>query len=204
MIDAGILEDDREYHQCLSTSSHFIGPPALRSLFLIILTNCQPREPQELLNAFFDDLVADWLGSSQDKLQKLLRFICANVETSLDVLGLIYPDQGTTLQNEYLESYVSNPAPNHEGVLNLCQQIAHDAILEDMLADGKGNGHVFTVMAAAGTGKTFLINSVLQSARQSNLRVVPCATSALAASLLGHARTSENGPTLQREYHLVA
>jgi hypothetical protein len=200
MIVAGILEDDREYHQCLSTSSIFIGPPALRSLFLIILTHCQPREPMVLLQAFFDDLVADWLGSGQNKLQKLLRFICANVETSLDVLGLIYPDQGTDLQNEYLESYVSNPAPDHAGVLNLCQQIAHDAILGDMLANEKGDGQVFTLMAAAGTGKTFLINSVLQSARQSNLRVVPCATSALAASLLGHARTSENSSKL----HIVA
>ncbi len=188
---AGILEDDREYHQCLSTSSQFIGPPALRSLFLIILTRCQPREPMEMLDTFFEELVEDWLGSAQQKLHKLLEYINANVETSLDVLGLIYPDQVSSLQNAYLESYVSNPAPNHHGALNAAQQIAHDAILGDMETSADGAGRVFTLMAAAGTGKTFLINSILQSARQRNLRVVPCATSALAASLLGHARTSE-------------
>jgi hypothetical protein len=188
---AGILEDDREYHLCLSNASKFIGPAALRSLFLIILARCQPREPMELLDTFFEELVYDWLGSAQQKLQKLLVYISANVETSLDVLGLIYPDQVSSLQNDYLDSYVSNPAPNHQGVLNSAQQIAHDAILSDIETQADGGGRVFTLMAAAGTGKTFLINSILHSARQRNLRVVPCATSALAASLLGHARTSE-------------
>ena len=188
---AGLLEDDREYHMCLSKALQFIGPPALRSLFLIVLTRCQPREPMELLHTFFEDLVEDWMGSARQKLHKLLEYISANVETSLDMLGLIYPDQVTNLQNLYLERYVSNPAPNHQGVLNAAQQIAHDAILIDMETQADGGGRVFTLMAAAGTGKTFLINSILQSAQQRNLRVVPCATSALAASLLGHARTSE-------------
>jgi excinuclease UvrABC helicase subunit UvrB len=81
----------------------------------------------------------------------------------------------------------------HCGCLNAEQQSAHDAIIADMEIDAsvRAGTHVFTLMAAAGTGKTFLINSILQTASQRRLRIVPSATSALAASLLGHARTSK-------------
>ena len=70
--------------------------------------------------------------------------------------------------------------------LNAEQQHVHDCVLHDMTLPV---GHVFVLTAPAGTGKTFLINAILHSARTTGLRVVPCASSGLAASLLGHART---------------
>jgi|LauGreDrversion4_2_1035121.scaffolds.fasta_scaffold405883_1 hypothetical protein len=190
---AGLLEDDSEYIQCLKATA-IISGQAMRDLLMIILIHCQPRDPTALITTFFEDLVDDWLGSPEQKLQQLLQLIANNTDTSLDALGVDFP--AVALQNgssEYLESFVSNPAVTHFGCLNAEQLSAHDAIIADIEinASQRAGTHVFTLMAAAGTGKTFLINSILQSARLRDLRVVPSASSALAASLLGHARTSK-------------
>jgi ATP-dependent Lon protease len=67
------------------------------------------------------------------------------------------------------------------------QQRVHDAVLQDT---DRAIGTIFVLTAPAGTGKTFCINSILASAGLRNLRVVSCASSGLAASLLGHARTA--------------
>jgi hypothetical protein len=192
---AGLLDDDKEYIQCLSAAS-IVSARAMRDLLIIILIHCQPRNPTSLIIKFFEDLVADWLGSPEQKLRQLLQMIANNTDTSLDALGVDFPDVALIQQNgssEFLESFVSNPAVTHLGCLNAEQQSAHDAIIADIEIDAsvRTGSHVFTLMAAAGTGKTFLINSILQSARLRHLRVVPSATSALAASLLGHARTSK-------------
>jgi chromosomal replication initiation ATPase DnaA len=95
-----------------------------------------------------------------------------------------------TGKKEYLEAFVSNAA-NHCAVstLNTGQRAAHDAIIGDVALK---KGTTFTLMAAAGSGKTFLIGAILNTARQSGLRVVTCASSALAASLLGRSRTAHS------------
>jgi hypothetical protein len=191
---AGLLDDDREYIQCL-TATVRISSQATRDLLMIILIHCQPRNPTSLIITFFEDLVDDWSGSPEQKLRQLLQMIADSTDTSLDALGVDFPAVALIQQNgssEFLESFVSNPAVTQHGCLNAEQQCAHDAIITDIEIDAieRTGTHVFTLMAAAGTGKTFLINSILQSAQLRRLRVVPSASSALAASLLGHARTS--------------
>jgi hypothetical protein len=192
----GIMDDDKEYYDCLTAASK-LCPRVMRDLLLIILIHCQPKLPTALITTFLDELVADWLGTPQQKLILLLQFISNNTDITLDDLGVDFPAVPIihrTGSSAFLETFVSNPADIHLGCLNAEQQLAHDAILADMEIDARhvrSGTHVFAVMAAAGTGKTFLINAILQTASQRRLRVVPSATSALAASLLGHARTSK-------------
>ena len=185
---AGLLDDDREYYKCLSSS--LLSPSALRAILLIILTRCQIHDPTALLNAFFDELTADFHGSPAVKHAQLLQMIVDNVEMSLDALGLECPaslDFSVGGNQSFLETFVSHPLASHvDAILNGDQQLVHDVVLQDIETEG---GTIFTLTASAGTGKTFLINSILATARLRGLRVVPCATSGLAASLLGHART---------------
>ena len=190
-VAAGLYDDDAEYHKCLNSS--ILMPPAVRSLLLIILLHCQPRDPAALLHSFFEELTADWVGTHDQKEVQLLMFIANHVDVSLEELGLDIPpgqSQQFGMNTIFLESFVSNPASSHVVAnLNDEQQTVHDAIMLDMTRVAGTPGTVFTLMAAAGTGKTYLINAILATARLRGLRVVPCATSGLAASLLGHART---------------
>ena len=185
-VAAGLMDDDLEYHRCLSSTQ--ISPTGLRALFLIIITKCQPRDPMLLLNTFFEELTADFLGQHSQKLALLYQHIMQNVDVELDILGLSIPADCLvdTRSDTFLETFVSNPLQCSVAALNVEQQHVHDCVLNDMTLPV---GHVFVLTAPAGTGKTFLINAILASARTNGLRVVPCASSGLAASLLGHART---------------
>ena len=183
---AGLLDDDKEYERCLA--SHLCGS-ALRSLLLIIIRHCSPNDPMALIAGAFDMLTDDFVGSAGEKNVQLFRFIASQVDVPVTTLGLEPPPD---LVNEhcverlFLESFVSATIIQ-TGNLNVHQQLAQTAIIGSTLAV---SGTIFALLAPAGTGKTFLINSILSTAHQLGLRVVPCATSGLAASLLGHARTA--------------
>ena len=192
-IASGLLDDDFEYHKCLS--SHLLSPHSLRSVFLIILLHCQPRDPMALLHCFFDELTEDFHGSRDQKIVLLFQIIANNVDVSLEQMGLERPSSPAIVlggNSAFLETFVSHPIAGHtDAVLNLQQQNVHDAIIRDITRDAGTPATVFALVAPAGTGKTFLINTVLGTARLLGLRVVACATSGLAASLLGNARTGK-------------
>lgn len=190
-VAAGLMDDDQELHKCLSSR---LSPSSLRAVFLIIVTKCQPRDPMALLSNFFEELTSDFVGDIRQKRAQLYQMIADNVDSSLDALGLdLPPDLAANYFNAgenvaFLETFVSQPPLSHIGsALNELQQRVHDAVLQDT---DRAIGTIFVLTAPAGTGKTFCINSILASAGLRNLRVVSCATSGLAASLLGHARTA--------------
>jgi len=184
---AGLLTDDTEYIACLQRTAQFASPIKLRELFLIIITKGQPSDPMHLFNMFFDDLTDDYQGSPEQCTLRLLHYITNYSDQTLDALGI--DDIGIPINQNFLETFVSNPLDLHvDIILNPAQQFAHDAIIADI--ENVHRGGIFTLLASAGTGKTLLINTLLHTARQRNMRVAACATSALAASLLGHARTA--------------
>ena len=48
-IARGLLEDDREWHQCLDEARHMQIGAQLRHLFVTILRDCTPANPRELM-----------------------------------------------------------------------------------------------------------------------------------------------------------
>jgi hypothetical protein len=186
---AGLFDDDQEYLQCLATS--IISGSALRSLLLIIIQHCSPNDPMALIEAAFDRLTEDLVGSREDKNIQLFRFIAARVDVPLLSLGLEPPVAMVSNRSDqqlFLESFVSAPILQL-GNLNEEQTIAHDAIIHSVETS---IGSIFALLAPAGTGKTYLINSILSTLQQRGYRAVPCATSGLAASLMGRARTAHS------------
>jgi hypothetical protein len=53
-VAAGLFEDDREYCACLS--SLLLNAQQLRTILVIILIHCQPKDPMALIHKFFDEL----------------------------------------------------------------------------------------------------------------------------------------------------
>lgn len=184
----GLIHDDHEFQLCLG--SILIRGSALRALLLIIVTKCTPSDPMVLMEENFDRLTEDYIGSPEQKLVQLFNFIGSNIDVPFATLCLEPPPafQRTSCTNLFLESFVSVPT-ECIGTMNAEQQFAHDAVFSSIHGN---SGTVFALLAAAGTGKTFVINNLLATARDRGLRMVACATSGLAASLLGHSRTAHS------------
>jgi hypothetical protein len=191
-VTMGLFDDDEEYHACLS--SMLLSAEQLRRVLLIILIHCHPKQPTQLIQKFFEELTSDWSGSCEFRMQRLLETVANGVDVPLEELGLDCTQMITTgavcKNHDYLESFVSNSGNRYEQlILNTAQQTAHDSIISDA---SECRGTTFALMAPAGSGKTYLIAAILNTARQTGLRVVTCASSALAASLLGHSRTAHS------------
>jgi hypothetical protein len=184
---AGLLDDDQEYIRCLAID---VQGAALRSLLLIIIIHCSPNDPMMLINSAFDRLTVDFIGNPEHRNVQLFDYIGSLVDVPFDNLLLEPPSQyqRTRSVNQFLENFVSSPILQ-AGTLNVQQQLAHDSVLNSI---DSGAGLIFALLAPAGTGKTFLINAILATARQHGKRVVASASSGLAASLLGHSRTAHS------------
>ena len=191
-VSLGLFDDNREYQACLS--SMLLSAEQLRNVLLIILIHCHPTQPMQLIHQFFDELTADFMGNTQQRLEHLLGTIESSIDCHVEELGLervlLTESIVVSCKTEFLESFVSHSASQCDvSNLNQGQKAAYDAIISDVELS---KGTIFTLMAPAGSGKTFMIGALLNTARLLGLRFVTCATSALAASLLGHSRTAHS------------
>ena len=194
----GIMDNHREWIDCLNQASSKLHPELFRGLFSVILECCQPVDPVSLLSDFFDLLTADIEGSRTVKESALFKHLTACCE--LDKLGLDVSSFPTLLGSDIVDVYHMNEVVSHPtehirtSDLTPDQLIVHNAFISSIrqrnTRDDANDCNVFILLAPAGCGKTFVINSMLQTAHEHGMRVVPCATSALAASLMGHCRTA--------------
>lgn len=58
-IEEGLVADDSEWEHCLHDAAGLKCGKSLRSLFVIILMNCEPQHPDKLWEQFKDELSAD-------------------------------------------------------------------------------------------------------------------------------------------------
>ena len=63
----GLLDDDRELHQCLTEARHMAVGRQLRDLFVSILRECTPARPRELWDTFWPDICDDLRHQLQQK-----------------------------------------------------------------------------------------------------------------------------------------
>jgi hypothetical protein len=64
-IAHGLLDDDREWHQCLNEAKHMQMEQQLCHLFVTILWECTPENPRELWDTSWDDICDDLKGHLQ-------------------------------------------------------------------------------------------------------------------------------------------
>jgi hypothetical protein len=158
-------------------------------LFNIVLDFCYPNDAEQLLRRFFNSLTDDF---EVQHLQQLVGWAAFNGKhTFLKLIETTYPivrDAEAVRLFDY-EQTVSHPQIEISVMqLTAEQKLIHDSFVGDNKVSGLHK--VSMLLAPAGCGKTFLINSILTTAKGLNRRIVPCASSALAASLLGNCRTA--------------
>ena len=208
----GLLEDDGEWRRSLDEAKNFQTGYILRALFVVIIRDCIPADPQTLwqqYKAFLcDDLarVLTRLGihnASDDIVEDYGLYLIEQIlmsasnKTMKDV-GMNPPsrDWVSLLSNPLMHEHLQFDAAQEERyllevwpLLNDDQRIAFDRIMNAVLSDQK---ETFFVVGAAGAGKTFLYKTLCHTVRSHSLVVLCVAYSGIAAQLLPGGRTAHS------------
>ncbi|PIA58458.1 hypothetical protein AQUCO_00500412v1 [Aquilegia coerulea] len=212
-IARGLLEDDNECDQCIKESAKMKTGYRLSKLFCLILTDCNPTQPDVLWGKHALQICYDL----PHKLR--MRFSIPN-PTDAEVC-----DYGLFLLNEYLvglgkklsdytqmplltrdwQKYVQNrlilehEALAYEGLdvvadqkiaqLNVEQFHAYKEVTASIL---NNSGKIFFLNGPAGTGKIFVYNTIADSLRSQGHIVIMVTSSGVASLLLTGGRTTHS------------
>lgn len=193
-VARGLLEDDDEWIQCLQEAAVMNTGYQLRRLFCVILTQCFPLRPFALWKQFSvhicDDLAhkirALFLIPSPTEAQVedygmyLLNELLQESGKSLldfppmpqstgnwsEISGNRLILEHRQLQNDVQEGDVQADIER----LNSGQRTAYNAIASSVF---QSKGTVFFLNGGAGTGKTFLYNTIAQKCRSLGLGFLP-------------------------------
>ncbi|KAI8536933.1 hypothetical protein RHMOL_Rhmol10G0295100 [Rhododendron molle] len=212
-IARGLLEDDEEWVQCLEEAAIMKTGYQLRRLFCVILTQCSPSQPAALWDKFAmhicDDLAC--------KIQALF-FIPNPTAAQIEDYGLYLLDELLQESGKNLKDFPPMPLPignwsvvvgnrfilEHQQLISDAQRsdvnINVESLNEEQRAAYTGittsvfenKGRTFFLNGGAGTGKTFLYNTVATKCRSLGHVVVSVASSGIASLLLVGGRTAHS------------
>ncbi|KAH9687645.1 ATP-dependent DNA helicase [Citrus sinensis] len=178
----GLLDDDKEWIDCLTEAAIWATGNELRHLFVTILIHCQLTEQQVEAYTLLE------IETIMLKMGKSLR----------DIDGMPLPnsslirDSGNRLVNEELDYDRDQLKKLHEksfAALNACQKSAYEAIMHSVENE---KGCLFFINGHGGTGKIFLWNTIIAKLISHSKIVLPVATSGIAALLLPNGRTAHS------------
>lgn len=220
-ITLGLVGEDKEWEMCLRDAVDVeVSAFKLRQLFCIILVNNQPQSPCKLWELFQGSLCDDFRyrrtneyaseSTDEDKSEALhsisdLLFRLTNGEKQLKDFGLpepLFAKQDNMLANKlfiFFDAAIHNPAEhklsadNNVTLMNETQRDVYEYILKQV--ENKLKGLPITQVfldAPGGTGKTFVLNTVISRLIANNISFVSSAFSGIAAILLTAGRTTHS------------
>lgn len=207
----GLLQDDYEWKACLREAKDIKTGQELRNLFCIILRDCAPTSPDLLWNEFklslSDDLQRRLVithqfehATQEDACDYGLYLIWMKLKSfgfKDDAIILPPPDFArwsvvtinAVLNQTYNREQQSELASQKIPLFNDRQKQAFDAIIHSIdSADPK----LFFLHGPAGTGKTFVYNTLCQYLRGQGKIVLCVASSGIASQLLDDGRTAHS------------
>ncbi|XP_015057654.1 uncharacterized protein LOC107003921 [Solanum pennellii] len=211
----GLLDDDKEWNDCLSEAAQWASGNELRNLFVTILIHCQVSDSHKLWENNYNILSEDITSMQRKRLhlkdlqltdKQIEAYSLLEIENMLikqgrslrDIEGMPLPDNtlmrnvGNRLINEELDYDKGELKKMHDKsfkLLNSFQLPAYEAIISSV--DNK-EGRLFFIHGHGGTGKTFLWNTIISKIRSESKIVLPVATSGIAALLLPNGRTAHS------------
>ena len=214
----GLLTGQQEWHDCLEQAALYQNPRALRQLFAIILVFCYPENPHELWIGHRDALSDDILYAVQQATnqptlrandnvysQALLAIedVMAGLSRSLTEFdGFILPeDTRQQIGVDHNEPFIIREhqrliaevmaTPQQPTQFNNEQQAIFDQICASMQQQGD-QPRLHFVDGPGGTGKTYLLNTLIDHVRRTRGVVIAVAISGTASTLLKGGRTAHS------------
>lgn len=184
----GLLESDEEWKQCLREASQYQMPKQLRDLFSTILLFNHPSNPGILFQEFEESLldVNQTVYGALKDIQNYLEYHGSNLETFPELLDLL---EQTQPDNSARDDFDIAPNEIDNVELNPEQSLIYEQITRSVY---NHSGQLFFVDGPGGTGKTFLINHIISTLSRNGKKVIPVASSGIAALLLKNGRTAHS------------
>ena len=199
-VKLGLFEDDTTLEQTLEEAYSIKFGRVFRHCFVMLLINAAPTKPKDLWEKFKHKLCEDYLKDSNLEEPTTAMVDRCLIELSemfkqqghdmttfglpepTDVDGAFVPDS-VEIERElnYDQEAETENANENYRKLNPDQKTAFDNIAESV---DKQDGGLFFIGAPGGTGKTFLISTLLSHVRGKGDIAVAMATSGIAATLL--------------------
>ena len=210
----GLLEDDTEHRRCLQEAAVMNMPSQLRQLFATLMVFQTPSDIRALYDEFkeamFEDYIRhDQLNDTEVALQDRHIHLCLwDIETCLRVHG----NSMSNVEFSYLPQLPHNfihPQNQHEHIdivrerqlgeqmlqqLNNDRHHIHGTIVDAITTNSDQN--CYFVDGPAGTGKTFLYNTIVHNLQALGIKVKCMAYSGIASTLL------INGATAHSTFHI--
>ena len=184
-IKLGLFEDDSEIKKCLAQAATVKFPKQFRQLYVTLMTQAIASNPKELFETFKTELSEDFMKDA--KLKSLIdndRKSEQVVNATLMELSHLFEAAGKTLTKLGLQEPVNMPTnilpreirdelyrnvdelqgqtENSMSKLNTEQKIVFEAVREVI---DSGEGGFFHIDAPGGTGKTFVLTTLLSYVR---------------------------------------
>ncbi|XP_074323400.1 uncharacterized protein LOC141660320 [Apium graveolens] len=181
----GLLDDDKEWIDCLSEAAIWGTGNELRNLFVTILIFCQVSNIPELWKTHSEILSENMLHLQRKRFQvpnlqltkkQIESYALMEIEALMQKLG------------KSLKDIDGMPQPDP----SLTREFGNRLLSEEMDYDRHDEGKLFFISGHGGTGKTFLWNTIASKLRSESMIVFPVATSGLASLLLPNGQTSHS------------
>ena len=206
----GLLEDDAEHRRCLQEAAVMNMPSQLRQLFATLMVFQTPSDIRALFDEFKEAMCEDFirhdhLHDPEAALQdRHIHLYLWNIDTCLRVHGksisdiefsdlpqlpcnFIHP-QNHNDQIDIVHERQLGEQMLHQ--LNNDQRHIHDTIINAITSDCHQN--CYFVDGPAGTGKTFLYNTVVHNLQALGIQVKCMAYSGIASTLLINGATAHS------------
>uniref|UniRef100_A0A8D8YMS1 ATP-dependent DNA helicase n=2 Tax=Cacopsylla melanoneura TaxID=428564 RepID=A0A8D8YMS1_9HEMI len=202
---SGLLENDDNWDKTLQEAALSEAPKRLRYLFAVMLSVCHVSQPlslwenhkenlsEDILHNFRRLANDDSLGFSEEifnqallEIQKLLRTLG---QKKLSDFGLPLPQnqiEAPRNVEQYNLGELNRYVQENESKLTSEQRKVYDEVLQSVQ---NVSGRLFFLDAPGGTGKTYLINLIIQKVRSSGQIVFAVASCGIAATLLQGGKT---------------
>ena len=206
----GLLEDDSEHRRCLQEAAVMNMPSQMRQLFATLMVFQTPSDIRALFEEFKDAMCEDYIRHDQlhdpdTTLQERQIHLCLwDINTCLRVHGKYIsdiefsdlpqlPDNFTQPQNQNEDINIVHEREQGQHMLqqlNHDQRLIHDTIVNAITTNSDQN--CYFVDGPAGTGKTFLYNTVVHNLQESGIKVKCMAYSGIASTLLINGATAHS------------
>lgn len=190
-----LLQNDREWFQCLEEASTYQMPTQLRDLFAMICVFCSPNDVPHLWETFKRHIAEDYLRTHDaDSAENLAlldiqQIFKAHGRTCED-FGLPTPHHEENRRQEPVNAQEeADKGQTMYNQLNLQQR----RIVDEVLSSVQYNAHQsFFIDGPGGTGKTFVYQTLIHTLRGQGKTVLSVAWTGIAAKLLEDGRTAHS------------
>ena len=219
----GLLQDDGEWHKAMTEAAVYKMPEALRNLFLHILSNCQPTQPDVLFEDHWANMGDDFerdlreLGDEQCTPANIractLHCLLESLDPTSSAVDKIAYDmlpQLTDVEKQFVQTIGTRHTQALAHVYNYdmasesntfdehfanCKKISaqHDLVQHVIDQVNANQQMLLFVDAPGGCGKTYTENCLLAYFRSQGLYAMAVASTGIAAIQLSGGKTVHTG-----------